>query len=450
MRRAALTLTLALVTGAACSPVPGTDLDAVAIATARADARERLRLPDLSRSPASVRRQLADSFARLQERLAMPRSTRDELGQAFGESGQLFMAAEYYDVAALCLLRARDLQPGEMRWPYLLGHLRRMTNDLPAAAQWFSLAVSARPDDVAALVWLGTTHLDLDQPEAAAPRFERALATSPDLVAARAGLGRVALARRDYAGAVEHLTAALAIDPRASLLHYPLALAYRGLGDAARAGIHMRERGTTEIGPPDPVMQEMAGLLESAAAYEFRGIRALERGEPNAAAHLFRRGLALEPDTASLRHRLGTTLLLLGDEPGARVEFAEAMRLSPRYAPTYYSLGIVAATHGRYAAAARLFATAIEHAPEYTEARLALAEMLAATGRTREALTHYQEVLDARPRDADAALGRAFALARLGRRAEAAARLREAAALHPERPEFTQALSTVAHAGPRP
>jgi tetratricopeptide (TPR) repeat protein len=398
-------LALALVAGHACAP-------------ARV-AQAPIPLPDLARSPASVRTQIGSAYEQLQTRIAAPGAADSEIGQAYGEMGRLFMAAEYYEAAASCLVRARTLQPGDARWSYLLGHLSRLTNDPSSAVRWFSDTVQVRPHDVAALVWLGTTYLDLGRADDAAPLFERALAEQPRLVSARGGLGRAALARRDYAGAVEQLTTALEIDPRASILHYPLALAYRELGDMTRAEANMRARGTTDIGPPDPVMQDMAGLLESAPAYEFRGIRALERGQAAQAAGLFRRGLALEPRTASLHHRLGTSLILLGDEPAARRELAEAVSLAPDYGPAHYSLGVLAASHGRYAEAAEHFGAAVTHAPEYSEARLALAEMLAATGRARAALPHFDAVLDARPQDADAARGRALALASLGRHTEA-------------------------------
>ena len=209
----------------------------------------------------------------------------------------------------------------------------------------------------------------------------------------------LALARRDYVSAVRHHDAALAIDARASIIHYPLALAYRATGDLRRAEAHLAQRGGTDIGPPDPLMQELSGLLESAPAYEFRGIRALERGQADAAADLFRRGLALEPDTASLRHRLGTALLILGAERDALVEFERALQLAPDYAPTHYSLGVLEATKGRYAQAASRFAKALAGAPDYLEARMALADMLTATGRAAEALQHFDMVLDVRPRD---------------------------------------------------
>ena len=93
------------------------------------------------------------------------------------------------------------------------------------------------------------------------------------------GLGRAALARRDYAGAVEQFEAALALDRRASIVHYPLALAYRGLGKVDEAEAHLRQRGEIEIGPPDPLMRDLAESLHSASMFEARGDRALAAGD---------------------------------------------------------------------------------------------------------------------------------------------------------------------------
>ena len=121
---------------------------------------------------------------------------------------------------------------------------------------------------MATLVWLGGVHLDLGEPERAEPLFVQALSLQPRLVAAQFGLGRAALAKRDYRGAIDRFEQALAADPRATIIHYPLALAYRGLGDTARAEEHLGHRGGVEVGPPDPLMVQLRGLLHSAVAEE--------------------------------------------------------------------------------------------------------------------------------------------------------------------------------------
>ena len=219
-----------------------------------------------------------------------------------------------------------------------------MANAEPAKAVGaFQRVLQLQPGDLATLVWLGNLHLDQGNPELAEPLFARAVAAQPRLVAGLFGLGRTALARRDFARAVDYLEQALAADPRATVVHYPLALAYRGLGDAAKAEAHLRQRGGVEVGPPDPLMVELRGLLQGPVAEEARGIRALDAGDYRAAAESFRKAVDLAPDSAALRHKLGTALSLAGDTPGAIGQFEEALRRSPGFAQAHYSLGVLLA-----------------------------------------------------------------------------------------------------------
>src|SRR6185503_13882539 len=104
------------------------------------------------------------------------------------------------------------------------------------------------------------------------------------------------------ARAAERFEQALAADPRASIVHYPLALAYRGLGDTAKAEAHLRQQGQTEVGPPDPRMVELRNLLASSAAEEARGMRAAEGGDFKGAVDHFRKGLTIAPGSLSLRY----------------------------------------------------------------------------------------------------------------------------------------------------
>jgi hypothetical protein len=95
---------------------------------------------------------------------------------------------------------------------------------------------------------------------------------------------------------VQHLENALGIAPQAASLHIPLAQAYRGLGDLARAEAHLRLRGTAPVPQPDPLMDAVNGLLETAETFELLGDSALGNGDWTAAAGHFRRGVEVAPD----------------------------------------------------------------------------------------------------------------------------------------------------------
>jgi hypothetical protein len=91
-------------------------------------------------------------------------------------------------------------------------------------------------------------------------------------------------------------------------------------------------------------MVDLEELLES-PAYESRGIRALGQKDWARAAALFRKGLALAPESPALRHRLGTALFMMEDVRGAREQFEEVVRTSR------YSWLVVSASSSRTRAA---------------------------------------------------------------------------------------------------
>jgi tetratricopeptide (TPR) repeat protein len=429
----------ALVITASCSSKPETTTPGQSAAPDRS-ALGVIALPDLSRVSPSVQKQLRDGYASLTAKMQNAGTTDAELGNAYGDMGKLLMAGEYRDVAALCFLNAQILAPTEFQWPYYLAHLHMLQGDPANATKAFERAFQLRPDDVPALVWLASAYLDEGRPADAEPLLTKALALQPRWVSILFGLGRVALAKQEYARAVDYFDQALSLDPKEVTIHYQLAMAYRGMGDLANAEAHLRQRSPGEIRPPDPLMSELNGLLESAVAYEVRGAAALGEGKWAAAAEYFRRGMELAPNEPSLRHKLGTALAMNGDERGAFQQFEEVTRRWPKFAKAQYSLGVMLAGAGRHREAIEHLSAAVKSEPSYVEAQLQLAEALRASGHLAESLRVYDETIRLDPRVAQARLGSAMALAGLGRYDAARERLTEAMKIHPDRPEFAEML----------
>jgi tetratricopeptide (TPR) repeat protein len=396
----------------------------------------------------SVRQQIGAQRETLAEVLKNASVSDRDLAREFGLMGQLLMAAESAAAAKPFLARAIQLDPAEPRWPYYLGHLHRMLGDAELAAQSFDRAVTLRPDDVPALVWLANVYLAQGQHGLATPLYERALARQPGVFAALFGLGRAASIRGDYAKAAGYFEAALRRQPNASAVRYPLAVAYRQLGRAAEAEVQLRARGEYDPGPPDPLMEELAGLLRSSVVFERQGDRALTRGDNAAAVSSFRRGLELAPDRAALRQKLATALALTGDVASAVELYQQLLRENPSYAEAHYSLGALFLGRGRPDLALPRFAAAVKADPTYVHARLQLAHTLRRVGRLEAALVEYQGALAVEPRMAEARLGYAVTLADLGRWGAARAWLIEGRRAHPDRPEFSESLARLLAAAP--
>jgi tetratricopeptide (TPR) repeat protein len=398
-------------------------------------------LPDLSGAEPSVARQLRGGYASLVATMQKPGTTDADLGMAYGEMGRLLMAAEYRDAAEPCFLNAQMLAPSDGRWPYYLAHLYKAVGDASDEVRSFERALQVQPDDLATLVWLGDTYLDQGRPADAEPLFAKALSLDPRSVPALYGLGQALLARQEYAGAVDRLEQALALDPKEITIHYPLAMAYRGMGNLEQAAAHLRARGPGEIKPPDPLMEQLSTLLESAVAYEVRGAQALDESQWEAAAMYFRKGIELAPGEPSLRHKLGTALAMTGDTRGATQQFEEVTRRWPRFSKAQYSLGVILAASGRYREAIERFTAAVKSDPTYAVAELQWAEALRASGHAAESLPHYEQAMRLDPRVARARLGYAMALAGLNRYQEARAQLSEGVKIYPNQPEFADAMA---------
>jgi tetratricopeptide (TPR) repeat protein len=404
-------------------------------------------LPDLSRVAADVRDRLRSTYTDLQTLIdsgAPPRRQAD----AYGVLGKLLLAAEYLDEAGACFAHASMLSPEDPQWPYLAGHVFRLSQRPAEAAAQFERAASLEPRNVMALLWLADMHLVLHRVEAAEAALERARPLAPEIPALHDALGRTALARRDYAAAAAHLERALAAEPSATRLHYRLGLAYRGIGDRARAEAQLRLRGDVDVARTDPVLAEVADLLQNAASYEIRAARALEERRWSDAIVDLRKAAELAPANAIVRLNLGNALYQHGDAPAALDQLRTAVRLDPRLARAHYSIGVVMDVEGRDAEAIDALSAAVAADPDHAEARLALAEALRRAGQVEAALPHYLALTHSHPELSQAVFGRAMAHVRLGRYREARAILEEGLRAYPDQAGFAHALARLLAAAP--
>ena len=404
--------------------------------------------PDFSAMGAAAAGQMRERYDALVRTVEDGGATAGDLAAAYGAMGDLLLAARELETAEAYYRNAQTLAPGEWRWAHLLGHLYRNQGPLDQAVSFLEHAAEIDPRALATLVRLGEVHLALGRPEAAAPLFERALAVDRRSAAAWYGAGRAALARAEDSAAVNALEEALALAPDASAIHYPLAMAYRRLGDVDQAQAHLGRQGDVEPRPDDPVLREIEQRFESALLLDYRGGEALAAGNWAAAADLFERALALSPDRANLRHRLGTALWRMGDARGAEEAFERIIETTPEYSEAHFNLAVILARTDRLDGAVERLRIVLERKPGYLLARVALARLLAMDGRPDEAQAEYAAALELAPLDAAATLGSAMTLALLERYADAEARLRDARRAFPEDSRFTRALARLLAAAP--
>lgn len=407
-------------------------------------------LPDLDRAHASVRAQLREAYA-----AAVTEAGPGWSGGAWGELGRLLMAGEYLDEAERCFRNAHVLAPDDFRWPYYLAHVFRSTGRLTEAVEHFERALRLRPGDLAALTWLGQVHVDAGRPEAAKPHLARARVLHPDTPAVLFQLGRAATARRDYATAVAWFEDALRLEPAATAIHYPLAMAYRGLGDLEKARAYLDGRGGRAgdgagVTLADPLMAEVNTALRSPQVHWDLGLVAGARDDWPEAVRQFREAARLAPELPVVRLNLGLALNRTGDARAALDQLGEAVRLDPRLAAAHFAMGTLYERSGRDEEARERYTLVATYDPNHAEAHLRLADTLRRTDRLEASLAPYRRALQLEPGWREARFGEAMALVRLARYPEAVQRLRAAMDLHPGEPAFPLAVARLLAAAPDP
>jgi tetratricopeptide (TPR) repeat protein len=258
----------------------------------------------------------------------------------------------------------------------------------------------------------------------------------------------VAAARGDFAQAVVHFEAALAIQPEATAIHYLLGMAHRALGDVERARSHLALRGERAASQPDPLMDEVRALATGGRSHLLRAGRALEADRVDEGIEELRRALAADPDDVTARVTLGAILAQRGERQQAKELFAEALRLEPGYAKAHYNLGLTLAGEGDDLRAIEHYRQALASDPGHERAQLQLAAASLRLGRDREAVEAYDRFIELEPNDESARLRQALILIRLGADAEARDRLEVALVQLTEARTLAHALARLLAASP--
>lgn len=406
--------------------------------------------PELNKMEASVRGQLESARSELQLVIETVGISKARLAEAYGQLGKLYQAYELSDAAAACFLNARALDPRRFAWPYYLGYVYETEADHGKAATHFENALRIQPDNLTALLKLAQANLDLNSLESAKALFERALVIDKSSAAALAGLGKVALYKRDFSEAVQKLKAALALQPEASSIRYPLALAYRGLGELTEAEANLQKKGKGEPKVSDPLVDELRRLRRGNPELWGRGTEAMNGNRFRDAVEAFRQLVALDPNDPDSRMYLGIALARSGHGNEAMEQFSEALRLSPGHAGAHYNLGLLLVQGGLEQQVIGHFRAAVESNPELRDAHFQLANFLMRSGHYSEAISEYRTVIEMDPRNGFCRLMEAMALIRLKKYSTAKAQLQAGLAALPGDVDIESALARLLAACPDP
>ena len=407
-------------------------------------------LPPIPRPPLDTLESAVATQLRVAQESFHALATRDsptsDLMEAYGVLGQLYHAYELFDSAEASYRSAAYLGPRDHRWRHLLGRLYEQQGRLEDAETELVVARAVQPDYSASAVRLGLVRVQLGKLAEARRAFTAALEIATD-PAIDAGLGEAALAERRYADAISHLSSALERAPGATRLHYPLAMAYRGLGSLEEARAHLARRGESGVAPRDPLVEGLRRLLRGERVNMIQGQLAFAAGQFHAAAAAFAAAVAAAPDSVRAYVDLGAALAQSGEVEGGIEALRTAVSLDPANATGHFNLGVLLAGRGD-AAAITHFESTLALRPDDSEARRALVAALLASGRDGEAEAHLTRVVDGRGLDEAALMQLVELQARQGRYREALERLDRAYTRWPTYERLGRGLARLLAASP--
>ncbi len=386
-------------------------------------------LPELANVEATVAAQIQQSQEAL--RTALTNNDRPLAEEAYASLAEVYHTYDLLDSAAVCYRNALILNHKRTSSLYLLARLEIDRGQADEARALFGRFSLLRPDYPPVWYQLGELALGSAELDEAESCFRKAQERAPEVAASRAGLGRVAMARERWQEALEHFTAALALQPKADRLNFLIGTAYQRLGDQQQAQAFLSKAG--KIGPamPDPLFARITAANSSESQFLSKGKTALGAGDFESAAELLRKAIEANPDSLAGHVNLGATLLKLNRQPEAAELFRAALGIDPHNAPALFNLAVMLANGPERPKAIAYLERLLARQPD-PQAQRYLIQLYMADQNTARALPLLQSLALNQPDDEDIQLESAGMLIQVGRFTDAAEALANGCARRPD------------------
>jgi len=270
-----------------------------------------------------------------------------------------------------------------------------LANNMQSARALAPKLLAQSPHDFLVLYLSGVLEYDVGNLEKARDHLQEAVATDPNAAAPRYSLGQVWARLNDPEAAKEQMQTALELGATQPEIHLELGKALRALGEQQAAAEELK------------LYQEELRARQTrsmAASKVAQGDKALENGDAQKAAGLYREALEITPDDAQHQYKLAVAMDQLGDILGERAALEKAIQITPDLAVAHNQLGFLASKRGDLLAAEKYFREAVRSAPGFTEAWVNLAATLGLQSRFSEAEEAVNAALKLEPRNPQALL----------------------------------------------
>ena len=338
----------------------------------------------------------------------------NELASAYGRLGNLYLAHELRTSASACYRNAVKLQPGHFPWAYYTAYLAHREGDLEEALSAYKKAIELDPDYLPAHYRLAQVYLDLNRLDDAQTLFEKLLSAPEYEAAASNGLGQVSLRKQDHHKAVEYFSRALELEPRATKIHYPLAMSLRAAGQSEQAKQHLSQFGKQELVISDRLVDSLQALKNPASLHFSLAMTAVVRKDFPTAIREFNEGLEHEPDNSAARTSYARVLYLNGTKDEARTQLEQVVASDPDKPLALFLLALLDDEAKNMEEAAKLYSRVIALDPEHEGARFFLGNYYLHQNDYEKAINQYDAVLQSNEKNVPAMVFKLVAMMNKG------------------------------------
>ncbi len=344
------------------------------------------------------------------------------LGNLFRMKGELSTAAEYY-------LKGINVDEHDPFLQEALGSSLLQLEDLPAGLARLREAVRLLPTSAEFRFKLGNAYFMRSQFQNATREFEEVIRLAPgQFDRAYLNLGTLTFQQGDYEKAEAMLLQALTINPNSAEANGNLGNLYLKEGKPLKAVDHLNA--AIEIEP-------------NAVRYFNLGNAYVIAGQQEKAIDAYLSATQSDSDSYKVRINLGRILAGERRFGEALEQFAEAVRIEPENPEARNDLGIVFSVTNRTNEAIKEFDTALSIDPHSAETHMNIGHTLKKVGNLRVAEDHYRKALRINPNLAKARLALGRLLAENGELVKATVELRQSVVLEPDNARSHHYLGTV-------
>ena len=361
-------------------------------------------LPSISRSgmDTAVERRLDLLLNSLQQ--------QPETARAWGDVAILLDLHQQSGPALECYRKAMELDPTEVRWPYL-GGICASLGDSDEAFRLFEVAATMT-QHAPLSIRQGQIYLQRGEYDRADQLFRTALSIDDQLIQGHLGLARCALVASDLAAAAAHLDRCEQLQPEAGEVASARAHWWRLKGDAQQAQQQLEAASARAPREPLPDLLRQQAVMEQGVGPKWmreRSRRLLAAGDSQGAIDLWQQSILDDPQDAASRMELGRVAQQLKKPLLALQEYTEAARLDPDLVEAHLALGVLRMRRGDPAGAEKALRQGLVLDSTSHEILTNLGALMMTTGRGVEGVQFLQRACEVAPDDADVRFNLAMA-----------------------------------------